>query len=135
MTKTPRISTLIIASLTAAGAAHAGAHLPARSEAPEPEQLLAPASSQERSLDTPQLAPLPEVGSASSAESTSAQRQLAERMTAALLGKGERGTARKPSAKKATSTPGAAASPKRWICRDWQELWQGYGKARSCDWH
>jgi hypothetical protein len=30
--------------------------------------------------------------------------------------------------------PPSPSVPKRWACGQWQELWQGRGDARSCEW-
>jgi hypothetical protein len=40
-----------------------------------------------------------------------------------------KGPARAPEAEKALET-----EPKRWVCGAWEELWQGSGQGRSCEW-
>ncbi len=54
---------------------------------------------------------------------------LANRMNAAL--RGERATPQR----RATRAHKETTPPKReWTCGNWQELWQGTGSARTCEW-
>ncbi len=55
--------------------------------------------------------------------------ELAQRMSDALLGRN------KDASPKAVVTPEPAPSTKTWRCGDWEDLWQGRGKARTCQWH
>lgn len=37
----------------------------------------------------------------------------------------------KPSPK---SEPAPEVKPKQWVCSGWEDLWQGSGKGRTCEW-
>ncbi len=64
-----------------------------------------------------------------------AERRLAERVSRALEGNANRRASPRsvPSAPRAsTAEPDEKAL--RWVCGNWQQLWQGHGRAKTCEW-
>lgn len=136
MTRTTRLITLTIASFTAAGAAAGGALEPSPPVIPPEVPPLSTPALPQPELETAQLVPLPEaVRPSSPTDAAEVRGELVERMRAALLGNNTQ--PRSPSKRMrrpASRDTKPSRDTKRWSCGDWEELWQGHGQARSCEW-
>lgn len=70
---------------------------------------------------------------------TEAERSLAKRVSAALSGTVHSGTKpssalRSPVTQQRATPTFVKPTPRVWVCGQWEELMQGRGRGRSCDW-
>ena len=96
-----------------------------------PLQGQASPSSEVHDARPPALTPTPtEPTAIAAAEASAPLSKLARRMTAAL-----RGEDRDDPRSHSTSAPkDLRPTHLEWTCGRWQELWQGRGSARTCEW-
>jgi hypothetical protein len=86
-------------------------------------------------LTAPVLAPAPSVtfGEPELTSETAPSVSLAALVGRSLASAPQR-PGRTPSSHRQGPKPIPVATNSRWICGPWQELWQGHGDARSCEW-
>ncbi len=130
MTQSNRITTIIFTSIVAGTSAVYGqvdAGQPARVASPSESGANTVAETNRPAPASPARGPVVAPVEDEPANDDAADSELARRMRDALTGKSK---THKPQVRR----PAKPSHEKVWSCSGWEELWQGRGKARSCEW-